>query len=642
MKYSLLSSISICLVFGLASSLFASDAITPGEFIVEPATFHNLGFEWKIEGDDNRNATVSVSFRLVGSPTWKAAQPLLRIGDEKVWRSKEFLEYWTPRMFAGSIFGLEEGQRYECRFEMSDPDGVNGPFIKQVEVQTRRIPQSYEQGRVLHVYPPNYEGPREEPSFTGLLQAYYGPGLGDWDVVHGRPVEPGNTILIHAGIYKADRRDYVNPHQIPFFGSYVLTRDGTAEKPITIKAAGDGEVIFDGDNVFKLFDVMAADHHIFEGITVRNTEIAFYAGLKEVLGCSDLTVRNCRLEDVGIGIHTEWAGSKNFYITDNVMIGRDDHYRLNGWYQMETKTYGSSPVNSYYGVKVYGQGHVICHNKISFFHDGICVSTYGIPEKDQDLKCVSIDIYNNDIFLMVDDFIEADGGVHNIRVMNNRGFNAAHHGLSAQPMFGGPVYFIGNLVYHVPFGGAIKTGAANPAGVLVYHNTFVAENADAVGISNVHYRNNLFFGSNHPDKYLFRLESYTTYSTADYNGYRPNLTDKAPFTWGVPKDGKRNYEQPPVYKEYHSLEAFRKDSGLEEHGILVDLDIFEHMVLPKHDKPHAVYLPNLVNFSLRPNSAAIDAGLILHNINDNFTGAAPDLGALEYGATDQVYGPRMD
>ncbi len=57
---------------------------------------------------------------------------------------------------------------------------------------------------------------------------------------------------------------------------------------------------------------------------------------------------------------------------------------------------------------------------------------------------------------MVDDFIEADGGEHNIRVMNNRGFNAAHHGLSTQPMFGGPVYFIGNLVYHVPFGGAIK------------------------------------------------------------------------------------------------------------------------------------------------------------------------------------------
>ena len=432
--------------------LFSQNSTTPSDFITEPTTLHSAGFEWYIEGDDNRNAIVEVSYRLSGTNEWQAAQPMLRIGGEKVWRAKEFLEYWTPHMFAGSIFGLEEGTTYECRFEMADPDGVKGKSTKEVQITTRSVPQPYADGKVLHVYPPNHEGPKKEPAFTGLLQAYYGPGLGDWDVVHRRPVEPGTTILVHAGLYKADRRDYVNPHQIPFFGSYVLTLDGTAEKPITIKAAGDGEVIFDGDNVFKLFDVLGANHHIFEGITVRNAEVAFYAGVKDLIGCSDLTVRNCRLEDVGIGIHNEWAGSKNYYIADNIMIGRDDHHRLNGWAGM--KTYGASPVNSYYGVKVYGQGHVICHNKVSFFHDGICISTYGIPEEEQELKCVSIDIYNNDVFLMVDDFIETDGGTHNIRVWNNRGFNAAHHGLSAQPVFGGPVYFIGNLVYNVAFGGS--------------------------------------------------------------------------------------------------------------------------------------------------------------------------------------------
>ena len=38
-----------------------------------------------------------------------------------------------------------------------------------------------------------------------------------------------------------------------------LTLKGTPEKPITIKAAGDGEVIFDGAGNYRLFDVMAAD-----------------------------------------------------------------------------------------------------------------------------------------------------------------------------------------------------------------------------------------------------------------------------------------------------------------------------------------------------------------------------------------------
>ena len=57
-----------------------------------------------------------------------------------------------------------------------------------------------------------------------------------------------------------------------------LHRKALAEKPITIKAAGDGEVIFDGDGAYRLFDVMAADYHYFEGLTIRNTEVAFYAG----------------------------------------------------------------------------------------------------------------------------------------------------------------------------------------------------------------------------------------------------------------------------------------------------------------------------------------------------------------------------
>ena len=631
----------VCLLFVVISGslLSAENSVTSGEFIAEPATFHNAGFEWKIEGDDNRNASVAVSFREVGSETWRPGQPLLRIGDEKVWRAKEFLEFWTPRMFAGSIFGLEPGTSYECRFELSDPDGVRGQSTKVALIQTRTFPEPYEGGRVLHVYPPNHEGPRIEPSFTGLLQAYYGPGLGDWDVVWRRPVQPGDTIIVHAGLYKADRRDYVNPHQIPFHGSYVFTRDGTAEKPITIKAAGDGEVIFDGDNVYKLFDVMAADHHIFEGLTLRNTEIAFYAGLKGVLGCSNLTVKNCRLEDVGIGVHTEWAGSKNFYITDNVMIGRDDHYRLKGWNGMPSE-YGPSPVNSYYGVKVYGSGHVISHNKVSFFHDGICISTYGLPEEDQDLKCVSIDIHNNDVYLSVDDFVETDGGNHNIRVYQNRGFNAAHHGLSAQPMFGGPVYFIKNLVYNVPWGGALKTGGANPAGVLVYHNTFIAENSNATGISNAHYRNNLFVGTNHPNKPVIRQRNYTAYSTTDYNGYRTNDNGLAPYMWAVPKDRMRDYDATLEYGEYDSLAAFQKGTGQEAHGIELEIDVFEKMILPDPEKPHHAYQSDSVDFRLKEGSEAVDRGIHLPNINDGYNGSAPDLGAIELGAAEITYGPR--
>ena len=37
-----------------------------GEFIVEPPTLLSLGFEWKISGDDNRNARAETSYRRKG------------------------------------------------------------------------------------------------------------------------------------------------------------------------------------------------------------------------------------------------------------------------------------------------------------------------------------------------------------------------------------------------------------------------------------------------------------------------------------------------------------------------------------------------------------------------------------------------
>jgi hypothetical protein len=207
-------------------------------------------------------------------------------------------------------------------------------------------------------------------------------------------------------------------------------------------------------------------------------------------------------------------------------------------------------------------------------------------------------------------------------------------------MFGGPVYFIGKLVYNVPFGGALKTGGANPAGVLVYHNTFIAENSTATGYSNVHFRNNLFIGTDRPNRNVFRMESYTSYSTSDYNGFRINQTDKPSFRWGMPTDKLRQYDPKPEATEFKTLEEYSKASGQDAHSELVELDIFKEMKLPDPNNPHKVYLPQTIDFHLKANTSAVDKGIPLANVNDGFSGAAPDLGALELGAPDQVYGPR--
>src|SRR5436853_3629318 len=120
--------------------LSAANAVTPGRFVVERPTLICLGFEWQIAGDDNRNATVAVSFRKAGDTTWKQGLPLFRLGGEKVIRKDLGLDYTAPDMFAGSIFDLEPDTEYEARFEMRDPDGVRGAAVHTVTARTRREP----------------------------------------------------------------------------------------------------------------------------------------------------------------------------------------------------------------------------------------------------------------------------------------------------------------------------------------------------------------------------------------------------------------------------------------------------------------------------------------------------------------------
>jgi len=627
----------------LAAALQVQNSTDAGRFHVEHPTLLNLGFEWAIAGDANRNASVSVQFRAVGETAWRDALPLVRIGAENIFRRRENLDYTVPDGFAGSILNLTPGTEYECRFQLIDPDGATGQTTHVVKVTTRTEPMPSTEGRTLHVYPADYKGERIEPSFTSILQAYYGAGLGDWSVVWERRAEPGDTILVHVGLYKPERFNYVDPMMAPFDGSMSLTLKGTKEKPITIKAAGDGEVIFDGDGNHRLFDVMASSHHIFDGLTFRNTDVAIFAGQKEVLGAVGLAVKNCRFENVGAGVWTEYAGSSDFYIADNLFLGRDDRFRLVGWtgpLWASAGPYGSHLVKSYYAVKVYGPGHVIAHNAIAYFHDGIGISTYGTPEQDPERRASSIDIYNNDMHMLGDDYIETDGGVHNVRVFNNRGVNAAHGGYSAQPVFGGPIYFIRNILYHVPSGVAFKF-SAKPAGLFVYHNTIIGEHIVGDPSANMHFRNNLYLGRDTPGRGILRLANATDDYSTDYNGYRPNKSVKDQYTFLGPKKGQRLYEpKQEDWRAFETLADFRAATGQETHSLEVDFDIFERLTPPDPGRRHAVYHAMDLNFALKPTSKAVDAGVVIRTVNEVFEGKAPDLGALEVGAPALRYGPR--
>lgn len=78
------------------------NAVTAGEFLIDPPTLINLRFEWFIQGDENRNASVAVSYRKKGDTAWKDALPLLRLKGERVYQASH-VDVIAPNMFAGSI-----------------------------------------------------------------------------------------------------------------------------------------------------------------------------------------------------------------------------------------------------------------------------------------------------------------------------------------------------------------------------------------------------------------------------------------------------------------------------------------------------------------------------------------------------------
>ena len=225
------AALSVLIISNPASAASGSNQLTPGEFVVDHPTLINLGFEWHINGDDNRNSKVDVSYRKEGEQTWKDAMPMLRLQGERIYQ-KDSWDVISPNMFAGSILDLQPDTAYEVRFIMSDPDGITGQTAKTltkiVKAHTRKEPMPYKGGRIFHVYPPSYKGPRQEPSFDGIMCAYKTYCGGGDTTTTARPrVQAGDIILVHAGLYR-NHPEYYGPDKLnnttsPVEGTYYLT-----------------------------------------------------------------------------------------------------------------------------------------------------------------------------------------------------------------------------------------------------------------------------------------------------------------------------------------------------------------------------------------------------------------------------------
>jgi hypothetical protein len=410
------------------------------------------------------------------------------------------------------------------------------------------------------------------------------------------PVNPGNF----AGAIAAANPGDILALAAGNYPGFTFMRDGTAAAPIIIRGVPGtvigGDVRLDGRSYV----------HV-DGLTI-NGKIKFNGGTGLAIVRNTITTT----ED---GITTK-TRSEDCYIADNVVTGATT------WNEAAL---GASGANIGEGIEVTGPGHVIEHNRVRGFRDGI-----SLIEDTGAIDQYSIDIVGNDILEAADDGVEADFCFHNCRIIGNR-MTDVFMGVSSQPGLGGPTWFVRNAMYSVVLS-AFKLQRSS-IGDVGLHNTIV-KNGDAFGIyttdvfSRQWFRNNLFIGGaggtyngyDNGTGAVIDLRAAGEGLSLDYDGY------------GSTTGEFRGHYGATVFASLAELQSMTT----EVHAVELGLSVFAASVtyptpFPTHAAP-----------DLRPAAAgaAIDRGVALPNINDGFAGAAPDLGAYESGAAMAVYGPR--
>jgi hypothetical protein len=211
--------------------------------------------------------------------------------------------------------------------------------------------------------------------------------------------------------------------------------------------------------------------------------------------------------------------------------------------------------------------------------------------------------------------------------------------MSPQPIFGGPVYFVRNVVYNSVYG-PLKI-QADPSGILVYQNTYVGEITQITPASNMHFRNNLIMGTKARPT-LFAIDTHTPYSSSDYNGFHVNADAEYSFQWNSPPQGASvDFTSPREVRRFKTLAEYQRATGQDRNSRAVDYSVFVNAKAPDFTDPTKLVRPDQVDLRLAPRSRAVDAGVALPGLTDGFSGRAPDLGAYEQGSEPPHYGPRQ-
>ncbi len=533
-------------------------------------TFEHIGFEWKMSGDADHDSWLFLEYRVAGTSHWRPAAPSMRAYPEAVVNGAPLgLDH-----HAASAMFLEPGTRYELRATVTDPDG--GVATTRRVVRTRRHYDA-SGGTVRHVVPGSGggAGTAGDP-YRGLQAA-------------ANAASPGDIFEVGAGTY----------------APFTIATSGTPQLPIVFRGPAGGGATIDGAGTDRGIVTLGR----FDATT------------------SWIVVEGFTIEDGHWGVDAQ--NTRSIWLLDNVITDVDDgvtNRRGNGWERNQTvcdnTIRGRTPwpgqgIPSERGIDLRGWGNVVCHNDVADFGDCVSVQPFTGPSYGND-------VYGNYAHRCVDDGIEVDYNQRNVRVYDNRVFNA-RMGVSIQPAAGGPAYIFRNEIYNTE-SKPIKMHN-QPSGFFIVNNTG-AQNGNAftgqAGWQNAVLRNNVFLGT----RYAFEFTSTSPggFRDLDYGGWGTTraIDPGGPwFKW----DNVR-------YDRIGDLPA-----GVEPHGVALTFAALVDAALPAAWNVEVD--PGTRDLRLAPGSPAINRGVWVPNLGDRAeVNGRVDMGAHERGAAAPVYGPR--
>jgi hypothetical protein len=482
--------------------------------------------------------------------------------------AEDVVGFPAQREFAGSLFDLRPATSYELELSAVDPDGGGAEVL--LEASTRPVPAD----------------PAEPVPVAVSTAAELADALAD--------AAPGHVITLAEGTYP---------------GPFSLEASGTSADPIVIRGASQLGVIVTGDGCADCNAIEVYGSHVhLERLTLAEANRALrFQGE----GAAGNVVRHVLVRDVTLGIGSK-EGQRDFVLCDNELRGPL------AWPHVYTDDGGEFA--NVDGILVMGEGHVVCHNRLVGWGDAIKLGEPGGR---------AVDVYGNDISAAYDNGFEFDTASGNVRAFHNRLTNT-YATLSFQPVYGGPVYAVRNLVVNVAHE-QLKLHSLGydeeNVGAVILHNTFVSPERALTLSDNTtshHFRvqGNLFVGPVGAQR-VVEWTGGIDGGSFDGNGWFP--------------DGRFDFGAAGDWDSFAQMQA----SGVFESSgrLLTEASPLASGVLPpaSYEEELAPTEPTLGS-----GSEAIDAGLILPGLPGGWLGEAPDLGAHELGCPLPVYGPRAE